>query len=397
MKHMIRSIRALLAAVCVLFGATAQAADDRGRRQLEQLVNAAIEPMMKEHNVPGMAVAITVKGQRYVFNYGVASKQTGQKVGADTLFEVGSLTKTFTGILAAYAQERGVLSLTDSARKHLPALGGSFDRISLLDLGTFTAGGLPLWLPAGVTDQESLIAYLKNWRPAYTAGTHRLYSNPSVGLLGHLVARTMGNPYDDLMQQMLLPKFGLRSTYIKVPRDRMNSFAFGYSKDDKPVRFTFGFLGEEAGGLKSTATDMIRYVEANIDGTALDEPWRRAIAVAQTGYYDVGDMMQGLGWEMYAYPVTLEQLLAGNSPDVVFKANKVSKPVRAPASPRAVWINKTGSTSGFGTYVAFVPAKGIGIVMLANRNYPVPARIKAALQILGALDSAEGGTGIRRD
>jgi beta-lactamase class C len=177
----------------------------------------------------------------------------------------------------------------------------------------------------------------------------------------------------------------------------MNSFAYGYSKDDKPVRFILGFLGEEAGGLKSTVTDMIRYVEANIDGAALDEPWRQAIAAAQTGYYEVGDMMQGLGWEMYAYPVTINQLLAGNSPDIVFKINKVNKPVRVLASPRAMWINKTGSTDGFGTYVAFVPAKGIGIVMLANRNYPVPARIKAAHRILTAIDNPAGLTGIRRD
>jgi beta-lactamase class C len=396
MKQMIRPILALLAFAWVPFATTAQAADDRGQRQLEQLVNTVIEPVMKEHSVPGMAVAITVKGKRYVFNYGVASKASGQKVGPDTLFEVGSLTKTFTGVLAAYAQERGALSLKDSASKHLPALGSNFDGVSLLDLGTFTAA-LPLWLPAGISDQERLVTYLKSWRPPHAVGTHRLYSNPSIGLFGQLVAKSMGNPYDDLMQQMLLPKFGLTRTYLKVPRERMNSFAYGYSKDDKPVRFTLGFLGEEAGGLKSTAADMIRYVELNIDGAPLDEPWRRAIAVAQTGYYEVGDMMQGLGWEMYAYPVSLDQLLAGNSPDIVFKSNKVSRPVRALPSPRAVWINKTGSTSGFGTYVAFVPAKGIGIVMLANRNYPVPARIKAAHQILNALDNLPSATGVRRD
>ncbi len=53
-------------------------------------------------------------------------------------------------------------------------------------------------------------------------------------------------------------------------------------------------------------------------------------------------------------------------------------------------INKTGSTNGFGAYVAFVPARGIGVVILANRNYPIAARVQAAYRILAALDGEAG-------
>lgn len=381
---MTRPKLALLATAFMAFGAHANAADDRS--QLHQIVDAAIQPIMKEHNVPGMAVAITVNGKRHVFNYGAASRQSGQKVGDDTLFEIGSVSKAFTATLAGYAQARGRLSLTDPASKYLPALAGGFDRISLLDLGTYAAGGIPLQFPPGVTDQEKMIAYFKSWRPAYAAGTHRVYSNPSIGLLGHLVAKSMGNPFDDLMEQMLLPKLGLTSTYIRIPRERIGSYAYGYSRDDKPVRIAMGVLVAEAGGMKSTAADMIRYVEANIDSSALEEPLQRAIATTQTAYYTVGDTMQGLGWEMYPYPADLDRLLAGASDQIVFKANKVTRPVPPLSSPRAVWINKTGSTNGFGTYVALVPAKRIGIVMLANKNYPVAARVTAAHRILSALD-----------
>jgi beta-lactamase class C len=372
-------------------GANAYAADGGGQNRIERAVNDAIRPTMQENNVPGVAVAVTVEGKRYFFNYGIASKESGQKVTEDTIFEIGSISKTFTATLASYAEMRGTLSFSHHASRYLPALAGSsFDRISLLDLATYTAGGLPLQFPDDVTDQKTMIGYYKSWRPTYPAGTHRLYSNPSIGLFGYLAARSMGKPFDDLMEQTLFPALGLARTYIKVPQDQMGNYAYGYSKDDKPIRVTPGALDSEAYGVKTTATDMIRFVEANINGSKLDETLRRAIATTHTGYYKVGDMTQGLGWEMYAYPTDRDRLLAGNSSEMALKPNKATKLV-PPVQPQDdVLINKTGSTNGFGAYVAFVPAKRIGIVILANRNYPISARVKAAYQILTALDGQSG-------
>jgi beta-lactamase class C len=99
-------------------------------------------------------------------------------------------------------------------------------------------------------------------------------------------------------------------------------------------------------------------------------------------------MVQGLGWEQYPYPIPLERLLAGNAPPMILESNPATAipaaPAPAQAAPavpgqaappvpaRAVLFNKTGSTNGFGAYAAFVPRKRIGIVMLANRNFPIP-------------------------
>ena len=103
------------------------------------------------------------------------------------------------------------------------------------------------------------------------------------------------------------------------------------------------------------------------------------------GYFEVGHMVQGLGWEQYSYPVTLERLLAGNSTTMLMESN-AAKPLAAPQAPSGPTLyNKTGSTNGFSSYIAFVPAKKIGVVMLANRNYPNPARIKAGHAILEQL------------
>ena len=104
----------------------------------------------------------------------------------------------------------------------------------------------------------------------------------------------------------------------------------------------------------------------------------------RSGTYRVGTMVQGFGWEQYSYPVSRETLLGGNSEELIFDPNPVQA-VAAQATDAARLFDKTGSTGGFGAYVAFVPAKKIGVVLLANRNYPIPARVEAGFAILEQL------------
>ncbi|MGZ9739781.1 class C beta-lactamase [Pseudomonas sp. GNP012] len=354
--------------------------------QIETLVNAAVQPVMQAEGIHGMAVAVTVNGQAHYFNYGVASQETGSPVTKDTLFEIGSVSKTFTATLAAYAQTSGKLSLSDKASQVLPALRGSaFDNISVLQLGTYSAGGLPLQFPAEYDSADKMLGYYKQWKPLYAPGSHRLYSNPSLGLFGYLAAHSMGQPFDDLMEKTLLPKLGLKHTYVHVPQDQMALYAQGYNKDGKPVRVTPGALDSEAYGVKTSAADLLAYVDANIKPASLEKPLQQAIALTHSAYYSVGDMTQGLGWEMYRYPITLDRLLDGNSTPMAMQTHKVQWLNPPQAQPQNVLINKTGSTGGFGAYVAYVPSKEIGIVMLANKNFPNAQRVRIAHQILSAL------------
>jgi beta-lactamase class C len=371
----------------VLFLGTASClAATPSNQQLETLVNTTVGPVIQQQNITGLAIAITKNGQQHYFNYGVASKEDRKPVSQDTLFEIGSVSKTFAATLAGYAQANGKLSLSDTASTVLPALHGSaFDRISVLQLGTYTAGGLPLQFPDDADHADTMLGYFKRWTPVYPAGTHRLYSNPSIGLFGYLAAHSMGQPFDSLMEKTLLPKLGLKHTYLKVPQAQMGLYAQGYNKDDNPVRVGPGALDSEAYGVKTSASDLIRYVEANMKPAALEKPLQQAIATTHTGYYTVGEMTQGLGWELYPYPVTLDRLLAGNSTEMAMHAHEVKWLNPPQPQPENVLLNKTGSTGGFGAYVAFVPSKDIGIVILANKNYPNPERIKIAHTILSAL------------
>jgi beta-lactamase class C len=370
-------------AVCVAIFATGQSA---AQEPIETLVNDAVRPVMQAQGIPGLAVAVTINGKQYYFNYGVTSKETRQPVTQNTLFEIGSLSKTFTATLAGYAVASGKLSLSDTASQVLPELRGSaFDSINVLQLGTYSAGGLPLQFPESADAPDKMLGYFQQWKPVYAAGTHRQYSNPSLGLFGYLAAKSMGAPFDEVMEKTLLPKLGLKHTFLKVPQDQMALYAQGYNKDDKPVRVGPGALDSEAYGVKTSAADMIRYVEANMKPAPLEKPLQQAIAITHTGYYTVGNMTQGLGWEFYHYPVTLDQLLAGNSSQMVMEAHKVKW--LSPPKPQTenVLVNKTGSTGGFGAYVAYVPSRDIGIVILANKNYPIAERVKIAHTILSAL------------
>ena len=351
---------------------------------LRRVVDATVLPLMERNAVPGMAVAVTVDGRPSFFHYGVAARDTGRAVTAGTLFEIGSLSKAFTATLAAYARETGALSFSDKASTFMPALAGSaFDGISLLELGTYTAGGLPLQFPEEVTDEASLVAFYRNWRPAFPAGTQRLYSNPSIGLFGHLAANSMGAPFDTLMEGRLLPMLGLGETYLRVPPARMGDYAWGYNRELAPVRVNAGMLDAEAYGVKTSARDMLRFVEANMGAGRLDPALRRALAATHTGHYQVGGMAQALGWETYAWPASLDVLLAGNSTAMALQAHAVTP---APPPQGDILVNKTGSTNGFGAYAAFVPARRIGVVLLANRNYPNAERVRAAYAILQALE-----------
>ncbi len=361
-----------------------------GRSELpyiDSVVNEAARAVMRQHDIAGMVIAVTHQGRQRFYTYGVESLETRRAVNRDTLFELGSISKTFTATLAAYAQAKGQLTLTDSPARFVPELAGTeFAKLTLVNLGTHTTGGFPLQVPDDVRDNAQLMQYLKAWKPEHAPGTYRSYANPSIGMLGVVAAASLKQPFTQAMEKDLFPKLGLSSTYIDVPAAKASRYAQGYNRQGAPVRVNPGVLAAEAYGVKSSARDMLRYVEAGMDMDVLDKDIRRALADTHVGYYQVGGMTQDMAWEQFPYPVALDTLLTANAGTL----NSQSHPAEAlqpPLAPLAEsWINKTGSTNGFGAYVAFVPARKLGIVILANRNYPNEARVRLAAEILGAVD-----------
>ncbi|HBO3598130.1 TPA: class C beta-lactamase PDC-55 [Pseudomonas aeruginosa] len=377
-----------IAASTLLFATTPAIAGEAPADRLKALVDAAVQPVMKANDIPGLAVAISLKGEPHYFSYGLASKEDGRRVTPETLFEIGSVSKTFTATLAGYALAQDKMRLDDRASQHWPALQGSrFDGISLLDLATYTAGGLPLQFPDSVQkDQAQIRDYYRQWQPTYAPGSQRLYSNPSIGLFGYLAARSLGQPFKRLMEQQLFPALGLEQTHLDVPEAALAQYAQGYGKDDRPLRVGPGPLDAEGYGVKTSAADLLRFVDANLHPERLDRPWAQALDATHRGYYKVGDMTQGLGWEAYDWPISLKRLQAGNSTPMALQPHRIARLPAPQALEGQRLLNKTGSTNGFGAYVAFVPGRDLGLVILANRNYPNAERVKIAYAILSGLE-----------
>jgi beta-lactamase class C len=348
-------------------------------------IDPIVKPLMQQYQVPGMAVAIFYRGKTTFYNYGVASKTTQQPITNETLFEIGSLSKTFTATLASYAAVQHKLQFSDTASHWLPELKGSaFDRVTLLNLATHTSG-TPLFVPDAVTNQQQLMAWYKNWQPSAPPGTQRVYSNLGIGVLGMVAAKSLHQPFRQAMEQQLLPAMGMHHSWVQVPPTEMKNYAQGYNKQDQPVRVTPGPLDAEAYGLKSTSADLIRWLAIQINNVQIDPEWRQAIAITHQGQYHTEAFTQAMIWEYYSLPVTQNTLVAGNSGQRIMQG-MAATPIRPlQPAPQQAWYNKTGSTNGFSTYAVFIPSEHIAVIMLANKWFPNDDRVVAVNKMINMI------------
>ncbi|WP_301118001.1 class C beta-lactamase [Pusillimonas sp. (ex Stolz et al. 2005)] len=357
---------------------------------IKHRIDLAIEPLMEQQNIPGMAIAIIRPSGTSVFNYGVDARINGAPVNNETLFEIGSLTKPFTATLASLADLQGKFDLKAPVSSALPELQGTaFDEITGANLATYTGGGLPLFVPEDITDRESLMKWYRGWQPTEPVGKSRTYSNPSIGLLGIATAASLDDDFVEAMHSQVFEPLGMFQTWYEVPHAKQEHYALGEDKDGNPKRVSPGVVDDEAYGIKTTANDLAKFVQANLGLLEIDETLQVAINATRNGHYQVGEMKQGLVWETYPLPVTLATLRSGNGYDMILEPNATSAITPSMAPSEDVWVNKTGSTNGFGAYIAMVSGQQTGIVMLANKNYPNEARIEAAFRIMASLGLIE--------
>lgn len=216
----------------------------------------------------GVCVAVVDHGVRRVFSYGVAK--------TDSIFEIGSITKTFTGLTLSQMVEQGKVKFEDPVRELLPP--GTVQKpagaeITLLDLAT-QHSGLPRmpdnFKPADQANPyadylaANLYAFLAKRGVAKPDKPGFLYSNLGFGLLGQALSVRAGKPYPELLKDEVLGPLGMHDTAVALSTEQQARFIPGHSGDHKPAHAWDQDAFSGAGAIRSTAPDMLIYLEANL-------------------------------------------------------------------------------------------------------------------------------------
>ena len=305
--------------------------------------------LVEDGGTPGIVLGILEPdGSTRIVHYGSAGPGA-RPLGPQTVFELGSINKTFTGTVLAHMAARGEVKLDDPVQQYLPASvrvpSRNGRQITLLDLATHRSGlpSMPNNLapadpgnPFADYSAERLYAFLNGCQLTRDIGTQYEYSNLGVALLGHALGRVAGGSIKTLIRERIQAPLGMRMTSY----DR-NDVAEWLSRGHNAVGAVVPYwdLSDPvagAAGLRSSMEDMLLYLRAQVGPP--DTELERAIRDAhQVRHRFTDQLAMGLGW---AVRTTEGRTL----------------------------ISHGGSTAGFWTAMTFDPEQRTGFVLLANSS-----------------------------
>jgi CubicO group peptidase (beta-lactamase class C family) len=348
-------------------------------QNVQELVDRQVGLLVQQKKLAGAAVAVLRSGDVQTFFYGEAKSGSSQAPNADTLYETGSVTKTFTAAGLALLVAEGVVALDTPVQELLPPGTRVPDwngrKITLGDLASHLSGlpGLPTNLKVGLANLNDpyadytisdLYEFLAEYELTREPGTACEYSNLGFALLGHALTLKSGLTYEQFIQTRLLDPLGLSDSAFELspgqaarfaPPCRVSPFrSLGWGP--VPARnWNLGIFAP-AGALKSTLNDMVRYLKANM------EPETTVLAGAASLLYTprfvvTDEVKVALGWHTLS---------------------------TADGSGEFIWHN--GETGGYCSFVGFNAQNATGVVILSNTvaaKYTDPA----AINILNGLDA----------
>lgn len=313
-------------------------------RSLEEKIRELITPYVKV----GAVVGVIHKGSRLVFSFGSKSKDEDDPPDANTVFEIGSISKTFTGLLLAVMHVKGKIDYDFNVGDYLPADKVTMPNYNGIEI-TFKhlaahLSGLPK-LPADIGPLEEypyltfytqdMYDFLNSYTLTRTPGTEYQYSNIGMGLLGHTLGIIYGTNFEDLLTKEIFVTLGMNRSSLFLTAAQKNNLAIGHDTNLAVTRsWDSNDCLQGSGAVKSCLNDLFDYMEANmgLKESSLSE----AMALShQTVFTIFSGNMVGLAWGIYLMP-----------------------------GQTIVWHN--GLTAGYTSYLGFNKELANGVIILFN-------------------------------
>lgn len=341
-------------------------------QDIETEVNSIVQPFIESNKNTGISVGFFEAGsdEPKMFFYGRVRKEDSVKPNENTVYEIGAITKTFTAAMLMMLAREGKMQITDPAQNYLPEMVTihnftSTEHIKLMHLVTHTSG-LPR-LPANFTAKisntddpyknytsDDLNTYINNYILEREPGTRYEYSNLGFGLLGGLLTKASGLTYENMLKQYITDSLGMTSTGISLKGDMTKNIAKGYSEKGEPRGLWSAGIFEGAVGIKSTIKDMMKYLSFNMGKTEVLD-FKESALVMQKRRFETNspNIFIGMAWH-------ISETSDGY---------------------QVIWHD--GGTGGFTGFIAFMPEKNVGVVVLTNQASSVD---EVGIKILKALN-----------
>jgi serine-type D-Ala-D-Ala carboxypeptidase/endopeptidase len=319
---------------------------------LEEEIDDIVNRYLKVGAIVGV---IDKQHQKHVFSYGTKSTDNDELIDANTIFEIGSITKSFTAIIAADMYLDGYFA-DDTVSHYLPAgqvAVPSRDGVELrlIHLLTHSSGiarsprGTSYPYPPGFDElnpyaaytTEHVYDYLTNYCTLeFTPGTWWLYSNTGVGLMGHIEGIVDSSSYEEVLQRVIFDELGMDNSSLFLTASQRNNLASGHNINSQfAPNWTAQDIFQGAGLIKTSLNDMFKYLDANLG--LVETPLRDAMDMTFEPQFHQGSLGDiGLIW----YILELD-----DSQTMIYHG---------------------GGTGGYDTFLGFNTAAQTGAIILFN-------------------------------
>jgi CubicO group peptidase (beta-lactamase class C family) len=316
------------------------------RTLTDKRVDSVARNYIQKGNTVGLSIGIIHSGVVHSYSYGETTAGNNQLPEVNSIYEIGSITKTFTATLLAYYANEGKLELTDPITKYLPdsvSANKELQGITLEMLSNHTSGLSRLpdnfefhssdpYDPYKDYTKQHLYQYLKTCKLNSKPGENYAYSNFGVGLLGSILEQVSGKAFEEMVKEVICAPLGMQNTEEYLTALQRKRFVTVYNEDGKATSpWTFQVLAA-CGALRSTLEDMLLYLKANM--TPSQSELSKAIKLTHQITYNK-DIKLGLGWHM----------IVVNGIEYYFH---------------------DGATFGCSSFMAFNREKKLGIIILSN-------------------------------